>query len=50
MLPLGWGAHDAETLHLDYIMGVREHGAEDLKGARLVSVDAITDKLVRAFL
>jgi hypothetical protein len=42
MLPLGWGAHDAETLHLDYV-GVREHGAEDLKVARLVSVNTITD-------
>jgi hypothetical protein len=42
-----WGAHDAKTLHLDYV-GVREHGAEDLKVARLVSVDTITDKLVRA--
>ena len=29
---------------------VREHGAEGLKGARLVSVDTITDKLVCAFL
>jgi hypothetical protein len=43
------GAHDTETLHLDYV-GVREHGSEDLKVARLVSVDAITDKLVRVFL
>jgi hypothetical protein len=44
-----WGAHDAEALHLDNV-GVREHGAEDLEIASLVSVDTITDKLVRAFL
>ena len=45
-----WGAHNAEALYLDYIKVVREHGAEGLKGARLVSVDTITDKLVCAFL
>jgi hypothetical protein len=37
-----WGAHDAEALYLDYIKVVHEHGAEGLKGARLVSVDTIT--------
>ena len=45
-----WGAHNAEALYLDYIKVLREHGAEGLKGARLVSVDTITDKLVCAFL
>ena len=31
--------YNAEALYLDYIKVVREHGAEGLKGARLVSVD-----------
>jgi hypothetical protein len=44
-----WGAHDAEALYLDHIKVVCKHGAEDLQGARLVSIDTVKDELVCAF-